>query len=168
MRMGKGTEQFPLIEVLNSVDVIYEGEKYMAQWSDLYRRDEIGKPKKFPSLLVVVDKNGDMLNDASGIVAAVKRIATEQRINELHEEFGTEPITDLETIQKILDRVWAGEWMGQNEFAGDIHRDTLRRILNLEPEEYWPVSDEIYAKGMAGSVGVSWSLYPPEMGDNGE
>lgn len=152
---------FPQIEVIESVDVTYEGKTYSVQWTDFYRQEDIGKPVNFPSILVIVDDEG---NDLPPIYRdsdhTIKLLAIQHRFDELHEELGTDPITDMTQIQKILDRVWAGEWMGQFEFGRAIHRDTLREILNLELHEFWPLLDTLIRQRIVVTPS-GWFLYDP-------
>ena len=153
---------FPRIEVIDSIEVIYEGKTHFVQWTDFYRADDIGKPKTFPSLLVVVDEEGnDFVPPKSNAVERdIKLLGIEKRITQLHEELGINPITDLDEIQKILNRVWSGEWMGQFEFGKSIHLDTLRKILNLELPEFWVLFDTLNREVMVDTTN-GWFLYKP-------
>lgn len=159
----KLSKVFPLIEVLRSVDVTYEGKQYSVQWTNFYLKEDIGRPPRFPPLLSVVDDKGDDLESTiKNITREVKLIAIEHRMAELREELGDSPITSLAEIQKILDRVWAGEWMGQFEYGGEIYLLTLRDILNLGQEEFWPIFDTLLEKGMVRTVEGSRFLYNPQ------
>ncbi|MBC9705981.1 MAG: hypothetical protein H9W81_13615 [Enterococcus sp.] len=156
-------DTFPLIEVLDSVDITFEGKKYSAQWSLFWRKEDLGKPCRFPPLLTLVDEEGNDLESVHRPAdREIKLLAIQHRLNQIHDEIGYAPITDLAEVQKILDRVWSGEWMGQFEFGGNIHRDTLRQVLNLELDQFWPLLDTIIEKKMVGTIDGSWFLYNPQ------
>ncbi|MBC9705982.1 MAG: hypothetical protein H9W81_13620 [Enterococcus sp.] len=159
----KLSETFAQVDIIDQIDLNYNGKSYSAQWLDLYNSSELGRPKTFPSLLVIVDEFGEAMGECNGEPEnELKDLAVRKRLEMLREEMGVEPITDPYEIQRILDRVWSGEWMGQSDMGGSILGDTLQEILNLDHDAYKEVEESLIRTGMVTVIGGSGCLYAPD------
>lgn len=149
MVKNKLENHFARVILYHPTEVFHRGKKYIASWAELYRSHEHIHRKPLPAILVVNDEHGVYLG---GTFPATERIikheAAAQRRRQIREEleiFG--PISDSETISYLLQRIWAGEWMGQTGAGKSIHVRELYELLGVDRETFQGILRSLRERG---------------------
>lgn len=156
-------DTFPLVIFKSAIRVIHDDKDYIAAWVYCYNKDEpVGN--SFP-ILTVMDLEGyDVDWDTE---RAVKKAAMKFRVKQIREDLGLSPdaeIRDFETIDKLLQRVWAGEWMGQFDTGLVIYFNELGCLLNSDDDwkDIWELVSKLVEARLADVLPSSWILTHPQ------
>jgi hypothetical protein len=164
-------DSFPLVITHNAIRVTKDAFKItsdspdcIVSWVECYNKEEIGTDFKPESILVVTDLEGFMITDPTAEKQA-KLAAMAFRVRQIQEEYEITPfdsVTYTNLISKILERVWAGEWMGQFNSGKCIYFNELADLLNLPMVDIWSIVEELVTLRKADVLPSSWILVAPE------
>lgn len=139
----------------------FENNDYIAVWAECYNNDELDTGFIAPAYLTIIHPDGIRVQNWD-VESAVKQLAMSARVDQIRQEAGlVGGVKDTETISLLLDRVWAGEWMGQFNDARNIYIQELSSLLGLTFSETWPIVDMLVTLRLADVLPSSYTLIAP-------
>lgn len=160
--LEKLEDGFPLVVINNAILVRHDEKDFIAAWASMWNEGEPTDYSQF-SVLTVTDTEGNLIkSDLAGTSNLIKAEARNFRIKQIQKEFGIsdDRVPTLDVILEILDRVWADEWMGQNNTGRNIYFSELADLLNTTQADIWPLFFWLFDNGLATQSG-GLILYPP-------
>jgi hypothetical protein len=149
--------------VKSNTEISHKGDTWVGEWASYILTNGQETPdhwlvisKKESGVLANIENNPDVDEDE---IRLITKLVRAERVREIQGEYGI-PSDETEMLaitEKILERSWAGEWMGQAGYGFFI--DDLAGILNLEFIEAAQIVRTLNLQGKAGLNGfiiVPW------------
>jgi hypothetical protein len=141
---------------------VFSTEDYIVSWVECYNDYETDNVQKVYAILVVTDIEGYIVDD-NAVEKAAKLAAMDYRVTQIHHEYGIKgEVNDTKLISRILERVWAGEWMGQFNDGTAIYFQELAALLNRPMGDMWALVDDLTAQRLVDVLPSSWILVAPK------
>lgn len=162
---------FPQVIVHNAIrvtndafNVALDSEDCIVSWVTLIHRDEVGDTKLPEPILVVTDLEGCEVQNFT-VERQAKLAAMRFRVKQIQKEYGigsSDSVTNPSLISTLLERVWAGEWMGQFSNGRAIYYNELADLLNVPAIAGWDLVKDQIALRKADWMPQSHILIAPQ------
>lgn len=137
--VGKGSKRV----VHETFIVEYQQEKFVGLWNSKITGDEksdairILDTRRVPENVSIEDlsalfENGELPEGFVQEESSIRYLVSQQGIAKVQEELNiTRPTHDVDVAAQVLDKVWAGEYVGQLDDSTGFHLENLGNCLNL-------------------------------------